>query len=433
MMPKPGKKVLITVSAACGALLAAIVILFSVFKPFGGRHYGPPPRITVNFPESGAGAATFRKVLVPAAKKDKGYYIYVESLPEQEYARQLPARLADPVSGDLYYVVNNGDLRQFAGNSLLKPLTPAMRKKWKADLPEVFYTLGPTAGKDPFYIPVSWYPWGFYYRKSVFAEAGVEPPENWDDFLTVCEVLKKRGVTPIGMTGAVKWPLLVWFDYLVIRLNGADYHARWSVLDIPFTDPGIVKVTDTLLDLVKKGYLQVDMTATEWEILPGDLMARKTGMVLCGSFFMERIPETQRDDIGWFSFPVIGDSEKIEIVSSSGFVYSAVAPNPDNALALLDYMLEPAFQKRLVEEKTGMQPILPKLVKDSGRQDLTDGYQKARESARLFEMSERNMDNRMILPLKAVITNFLVVDSRGARDILTVLEEERRRILLGGK
>lgn len=431
-MAKIGKKKVMVLIAG-GALLAVVIVLLAVFLPLRPRRYGPPPRITVNFPDSGGGAVPFRDALVPAARSDRGFYVYVESLPEEEYVRLLPARLTDPVNGDLWYVVNNSSLSGLAQRGLIEPLPESFINKGGKGIPAPFWTLGALKGKGSYYVPVTWYPWGFYYRKSLFARAGISPPRDWNEFLALCETLKGEGVVPVGMTEQVKWPLLVWFDYLDLRMNGGEKHARWMALDLPFTDPGIVRVAETVVTLRERGIFQTGSGASDWEVLPRDLAEGKTGMVLCGSFIMERIPETLRDDIGWFPFPSMETSAREEIVSGSGFILSARAPNRANALALLEYMTSPDFQSLLTREKTGMLPVLSSEMKQLDREDLEAGYRRASDSRRLFEMSERGMDGRMIIPLKALLVNFLVVDRKNARAILNVLEEERRKILLGGK
>lgn len=44
---------------------------------------------------------------------------------------------------------------------------------------------------------------GMFYNKELFAKAGIkEFPKTWDDFFTVCEKLKAKGITPLAMTTA---------------------------------------------------------------------------------------------------------------------------------------------------------------------------------------------------------------------------------------
>src|SRR5690606_34519937 len=61
-----------------------------------------------------------------------------------------------------------------------------------------------------------------FYNKKVFEDAGVEPPATYDDLLDLVDTFKKEGVTPIVLPGAQAWTELMWLEYLVDRVGGAD-------------------------------------------------------------------------------------------------------------------------------------------------------------------------------------------------------------------
>ncbi|MDH6499591.1 extracellular solute-binding protein [Streptomyces sp. SAI-149] len=68
-----------------------------------------------------------------------------------------------------------------------------------------------------------------YYNKSVFADAGVQPPKTWDDLLELVPVFKKKGIAPLALGGQSKWPSLMYLEYLVDRIGGSNVFQR--VLD----------------------------------------------------------------------------------------------------------------------------------------------------------------------------------------------------------
>lgn len=73
-------------------------------------------------------------------------------------------------------------------------------------------------------LPMSYYQWGIFYRKSIFAKAGLTPPRNWQEFIRVCNALKQQGITPLALGNSGKWPASAWFDYLDLRINGLEFH-----------------------------------------------------------------------------------------------------------------------------------------------------------------------------------------------------------------
>ena len=88
-------------------------------------------------------------------------------------------------------------------------------------------------------VPYTYYQWGIYYRKDIFAEQGIEPPKNWAEFLAACEKLKSAGITPITIGTKALWPTGGWFDYLNLRVNGYEFHMELTSGKVPYTDPRV--------------------------------------------------------------------------------------------------------------------------------------------------------------------------------------------------
>ena len=66
-------------------------------------------------------------------------------------------------------------------------------------------------------IPVDYYPWAVFYRKSVFADKGYTVPTTWDDLKTLCTKMQADGLTPIAFGDKDGWPAMGTFDILNLR------------------------------------------------------------------------------------------------------------------------------------------------------------------------------------------------------------------------
>jgi ABC-type glycerol-3-phosphate transport system substrate-binding protein len=62
---------------------------------------------------------------------------------------------------------------------------------------------------------------GWFYNKTLFAEAGVEPPANWSDFVEVCAQLDAAGITPI--VANYEWQVPQWLS----EIHWDQYHVDW--------------------------------------------------------------------------------------------------------------------------------------------------------------------------------------------------------------
>ncbi|WP_284254937.1 extracellular solute-binding protein [Pseudolysinimonas kribbensis] len=93
-----------------------------------------------------------------------------------------------------------------------------------------------------------------YLNKDAFTTAGVKPPKTWDDLISSIPKFKAKGIAPITVAGAAKWPLLMWEEYLVDRIGGpqvmkdivAGKKDAWS-------DPAVIKANTMIQQLVDAG------------------------------------------------------------------------------------------------------------------------------------------------------------------------------------
>ena len=105
----------------------------------------------------------------------------------------------------------------------------------------------PCRGTQPVFI---------YYNKSLFSQAGVQPPTTFSDLMNLVQVFKKRGVTPFAIAGtsANSWTELMWIEYLVDRVGGPGVFSSiaggdWS----GWKDPSILTAAEMVKELVSAG------------------------------------------------------------------------------------------------------------------------------------------------------------------------------------
>ena len=86
-----------------------------------------------------------------------------------------------------------GKLMDLRGLEAAKHVYPTLLKEYTISSGLVF---GFTQGSSTAFI---------YYNKEMFKEMGLEVPTNFDDFIAVCEKIKAKGITPIGLAGQDPW------------------------------------------------------------------------------------------------------------------------------------------------------------------------------------------------------------------------------------
>jgi len=232
---------------------------------------------------------------------------------------QLPTQLATAVEGgnppDLAFLGQPGLVRDFAAKDALKPLDFA-----SADIEE---NLGQSA-VDLGTVDGTLYGFLFkaankstvWYNVAAFEDAGVEPPETWEDFLAAADTLKSSGLPAYSIGGADGWTLTDLFENIYLRTAGAEMYDQLAAHEIPWTDQS---VKDALAEMAKvvgatdniaggtAGALQTDFPTSVSNVFSE---SPKAAQVIEGDFVPGAVesglePET---DYNVFPFPPIGDS-----------------------------------------------------------------------------------------------------------------------------
>lgn len=63
---------------------------------------------------------------------------------------------------------------------------------------------------------------GFYYNKAVFEANGWEVPQTYTQLIALTEKINAAGLIPCSMDGGDKWPLAIYLNDLIAKLDGAD-------------------------------------------------------------------------------------------------------------------------------------------------------------------------------------------------------------------
>lgn len=101
------------------------------------------------------------------------------------------------------------------------------------------------------------------YNKKIFDKYHLKTPENFDEFLSVCDVLKSNGVTPIALKND-SWAGFIWFQAMLAAFDPELYQ---GVCDgsIPYTDERVKKVMGIWQEMIDKGYFSDPMQITDMD------------------------------------------------------------------------------------------------------------------------------------------------------------------------
>jgi multiple sugar transport system substrate-binding protein len=196
-----------------------------------------------------------------------------------------------------------------------------------------------STGEDgkQYFVPLTTYPWGLFYRKSVWQEKGYQPPKTLDELVTLSKQMQKDGLVPIAFADKDGWPAMGTFDQLNLRINGYQFHIDLMAGKQAWDSPQVKKVFDTWRGLLP--YHQTDSLGREWQEAARALQKKQAGMYLLGMFVGEQFPENQRDDLDFFTFPEIDPAVGTGAIEApiDGVMMRAKPRNEDGAKQFLKF------------------------------------------------------------------------------------------------
>lgn len=237
---------------------------------------------------------------------------------------------------DISYGQAGTQLCNLAEEQLIAPLTDFWQKNQLDSGFSRSFKLAVSCGDQIYGIPLSYYYWGFFYKKSVFKKHGVTPPKTWQQLLQVIEKFKRVGIKPFSIGTKNHWPSAAWFDYLNLRLNGLTFHISLLKGEHSFEDPRVTKVLAHWKQLLDADSYIDNKEKIDWLQSMPFVYRELSAMILTGSFLANIIPDNMRDDFDFFRFPIINaDVPLYEEVPTDLYILNALSANKVAAIEFL--------------------------------------------------------------------------------------------------
>jgi ABC-type glycerol-3-phosphate transport system substrate-binding protein len=258
----------------------------------------------------------------------------------EDFKQAIRAYLTASTPPDVMTWFAGNRARFFIDKGLIMDVSDVWESEgWNENYPAGFRAMSSVDDKQ-YFVPASWYWWAVYYRKDIFDQYGLEPPETWEEFLQVCETLKENGVAPITIGTKYRWTAAAWFDYLNMRVNGPQFHIDLMLGKEKYDDPRVKAVfTDYWAPLIENGYFIDEPAAYTWQEALQFLIDGDGAMYLMGDFLRDSYPDEEEAKLDFFRFPIIDPSVPIgEDAPTDGYFIAANAQHSEEAKAFLAFL-----------------------------------------------------------------------------------------------
>jgi ABC-type glycerol-3-phosphate transport system substrate-binding protein len=274
------------------------------------------------------------------------------TIAHEDFKQAIRAYLTASTPPDVMTWFAGNRARFFIDKDLIMDVSDVWESEgWNESYPAGFRAMSTVDGKQ-YFVPASWYWWAIYYRKDIFDQYGLEPPETWEEFLEVCETLKENGVAPITIGTKYRWTAAAWFDYLNMRVNGPEFHIDLMLGKEKYDDPRVETVfTDYWAPLVESGYFIDEPAAYTWQEALQFLIDGDAAMYLMGDFLRDSYPDEEEAKLDFFRFPIIDPSVPVgEDAPTDGYFIAANAQHVEEAKTLLAYLGSVKAQQYFADE-----------------------------------------------------------------------------------
>lgn len=353
----------------------------------GGSDESKDGKITLSFlnkyPEEPY-AKYFEDAVAEFEKQNENIHIEMENVSDEAIKDKLTVIASGGDMPDIYMSWTGERVKRFARGGKALDLTPYLEadKEWADSFLPAFLNNSTIDGKT-YAIPYRSGIMYMMYNKEVFEKNKYEIPETWDDFMALCETIKKNtDVTPIAFGNSAPWYASWWIGMLNAMMVPADViNTDYDPSSGEFTDENYVKAVQALLDLNDKGYFGDHVNSKDYYQVREEFCAGKAAMML------DATPQfTQFDDgmgaenWGFFKIPAMeGAAGDAGTVGGGGeaWMVSASCKHPDEAIAFLKFMTSKEMSDKQTSEAGLPNALTGGITEDNSTAALADAYKQA--------------------------------------------------------
>ena len=291
--------------------------------------------------------------------------IKIDPIQNEQFQTKVPLALQGSNPPTIYQQWGGGGEASQLSSGKVMDLSAAT-SSWIGDL-------GPAAagwqvkGKQ-YGVPYDLHVVGFWYRKDLFAKAGISaPPTTLDELNADVAKLKSAGVTPIAIGSKDRWPDAFWWESFAIRECSLDT-LKTQIPALKLSDGCFKKAGTDLTAFLATKPFQNSFLGTPAQQGAGS----SAGLVANGQAAMElqgdwelgvmtplTTDKNLSSELGWFPFPAIsGGQGDPQVALGGGDGFSCTTGAPPACADFLKYIDSPQVQTQIAAKNIGL-PVNP--------------------------------------------------------------------------
>ncbi|WP_322893934.1 MULTISPECIES: ABC transporter substrate-binding protein [unclassified Yoonia] len=208
---------------------------------------------------------------------------------------------------------------------------------------ELASTKGALSVDDAQYgVPYTYYQWGVYYRKDIFEDLGLSEPTTWEEELANCQALLDNGIKCYTIGTRFLWTTGGWFDYMNMRTNGYEFHARLTNGEESWLSDEVRATFANWRQLIDMGAFIDDHQNYDWQEALPFMVNGQAASYLMGNFAVAPMREAGMNDdmLDFYQFvEITPDLPRGEDAPTDTFHIPTGATNKEAAREFLKFVV----------------------------------------------------------------------------------------------
>lgn len=203
----------------------------------------------------------------------------------QSFTERLKAMIAQD---EFYDVVELREAEQFSDAGYLASLPESLTGRIH----------GEKEGEACYALPRYTTTLGIIYNQDLFEDMGLSQPETYEDFLGICQSLRRKGISPVAVGGADIWHLGFWGNYLYQNyLLDENDKSCWS-------RERIIEMLADFRSLNQNGYIEDRFLGVSDSQTVQELSSGHAAMLYSGPWIMDQVTALNPQmNLGFFYLP----------------------------------------------------------------------------------------------------------------------------------
>jgi raffinose/stachyose/melibiose transport system substrate-binding protein len=188
---------------------------------------------------------------------------------------------------------------------------------------------------------------GFWYKKDLFEQYGLEVPTTFAQQEEMCATLKDNDLYCVTVGGKFGWHTMRVLDYFLEHTCGPDLHDKLNRLEESWENECVVEAYTIFQRWVDNGWVVPDFLTVSPDDARLPWYQGEAALILEGDW-LEGVLKNDEQDVSNFDFYLPPtDQEPLRFSTfPEQFMITANSAHPDEAAEFLNWLTDPAVQQR---------------------------------------------------------------------------------------